>query len=376
MKFDHSHYVPILKGKQGELDALLQTDPKLLKKFTPLVEVPPIPLSYSEKGVSSPAKTIDKHVADVSRKFAKALKDFSLVFVDAYYIEVEDALKDGSSPIDALFKLLRVGGVPFIPTIGLDRVEDYADSVKSAIEIDKRGCCLRLLESDLESIADLGKQIEALLGVLNVTPGEVDLLVDFRSNVPLKAAFPLLINALPLLKEWRTLTAASSSFPPDMSRVGKNKIEPLEREEWIAWLFVRSKQISANVRVPTFGDYGINNPVLTEMDPKTMNMSPNIRYTDSINYVIAKGEAQPRKKWADTPEKKATREALAPKVQYPKLAAKIIQHPSWKGRQFSWGDSFIDDCSQKKCFGSSTDWRAVGTCHHIALVVKQLASLP
>ena len=29
MGFDHTHYVPILKGKQGELNALLNTDPKL-----------------------------------------------------------------------------------------------------------------------------------------------------------------------------------------------------------------------------------------------------------------------------------------------------------------------------------------------------------
>jgi hypothetical protein len=154
-----------------------------------------------------------------------------------------------------------------------------------------------------------------------------------------------------------------------------NSIEELEREEWLAWLSVRLKKKTVK-RLPTFGDYAINHPLLTEIDPRLMMMSPNIRYTDSVNYVVAKGQAQPRKKKKPTPEETAAREKLAPNVQYPKLAAKLKEHSAWKGPKFSWGDDFIDRCSRKECVGNATDWRAVGTCHHIALVVKQLANLP
>jgi hypothetical protein len=374
--FNDRHYVPILKGKQGELDALKNTDPKLLKNFTPLVEVPPIPDAYPEGEDPIQGKTIDKHIEDVGKKFTKLLAGLPSVFVDAYYVEVEDELKDGSSPVDAIFTSLRNGKVPFIPTIGLDRVEDYADSVKTALETDDRGCCLRIWEADLEGIAKLGAQVDSLLAALGVTAKNVDLLIDFRSKVPPKAAFPFLIDSLPKLNDWRTLTVASCSFPPDMSGVGKNKIEEMEREEWLAWLFLRGKQKSLSKRVPTYADYGINHPVLAELDPRTMNMSPNIRYSDLVNYIVARGEAQPRKKKAITPEQKAAREKLAPSVQYPKLAAMIKGHASWKGAQFTWGDAFIEQCSQKKCVGNPTDWRAVGTCHHIALVLQQLANLP
>ena len=48
MGFDQSHYVPIVKGKQGELAALSKTDTKLMKHFTPLLEIPPIPPKYVE----------------------------------------------------------------------------------------------------------------------------------------------------------------------------------------------------------------------------------------------------------------------------------------------------------------------------------------
>ncbi|MGC2646724.1 MAG: hypothetical protein WA261_10645, partial [Candidatus Sulfotelmatobacter sp.] len=94
-------------------------------------------------------------------------------------------------------------------------------------------------------------------------------------------------------------------------------------------------------------------------------------------YVIAKGKAQPRKKKAKTPAEKAARELLAPKVQYPKLANMIKEHPAWKAdRNFSWGDKKVDDCSQHRFVGTLSEWRGIGASHHIALTVQQLANLP
>lgn len=376
MSFDHSHYVPILKGKQGEFDALYKiTSAEQIQRFTPLIEIPPIAPSYpGPNSPPVPSKTIDDHVVDVSENLAKAVKNLPAIFVDGFYIEEEEDLNDGVSPIDGVFSSLRTAGVGFIPVIGIDRVEDYADSVANAINVDNRGCCLRLVEADIDGIAELGEQISSLLETLSIKPGEVDLLVDFGPKVPPKSALPFMIDALPLISEWRTFTLASSSFPADMSDVKKNSIKELEREEWTAWNSLRSK---SNIkRMPAYSDYGINHPILAEYNPFTMSMSVNIRYTDDLNYVVAKGQAQPRKKWANTPEKVKQREQLAPGVQYPKLAASIKNHSAWKGETFSWGDGFIDKCSRKECVGSATDWRAVGMNHHIALVVQQIANLP
>jgi hypothetical protein len=377
MGFDHSHYVPILKGKQGEFDALANiTSGEHLQRFTPLIEVPQISVIYPDpKSAPVPSKTIDEHVADVAESLIEAIKNLPSVFIDGFYIETEDDLQDGSSPIDYLFRSLREAGVPFISVIGLDRVEDYANSVSDAMSIDKRGCCLRLVEADIDGIAELEGQIAALFKTISTEPSEVDLLVDFGPKVPPKATLPFLIDSLPLIGEWRSFTIACSSFPANMSDVKKNSIKELSREEWEAWLSIRSK--SSVKRMPTYGDYGINHPVLSEdYNPFTMNMSPNIRYTDTLNYVLAKGQAQPRKKWANTPQKLEIRAQLAPGVQYPKLATAIKKHSAWKGTAFSWGDGFIDRCSRKECAGSATDWRAVGMSHHIALVLQQIANLP
>jgi len=376
LQFDDRHYVPILKGKQGELTAIKNTAPKLMKQFTPLLEIPPIPPKYIEgQDEPIPSKSIDAHVEYIGEKFSDALAGVSSVFIDGLYIEAEDELLDGSSPTTAIFQALRNTKTCFIPTVGLDRVEDYVESVREAAKNDGRGCCVRLFESDLEGISELAPQVESLLKVLGLKPKDIDLLVDFGPRVPSKAALPYQIDTLPHVKEWRSLTVAASSFPVDMSKIAQNSIAESAREEWIAWLSLRSRQKNI-LRLPSYGDYSINHPVLSEIDPRIINMSPNIRYTADINYVIVKGQAIPRKKKKATKQEEEARNKLLPNEQYPKLAARLKNHPSWKGEKFSWGDKFIETCSRKGCVGNPTDWRAVGACHHIAVVLQQLANLP
>jgi Beta protein len=363
------------KGKRGNLLALAKADQP--QKFTPLVEVIPIPLEYPEDAPPRPSKTIDKHVKDTAASYVKTMGILPSVFIDGGYIEQEENLHDGTNPVAGLFSRLRSGGIKFIPVIGLDRTSPYAGTVRDAVATDKRGCCLRLTVKDLESLSDLGRQIDSVLGTIGVTPNGVHLLVDFADQVPPKVTLPFLIDALPRVRDWHTLTLACSSFPETLGDVDKNTIDELDRSEWAAWVHLRNTQESSGKRVPTFGDYGVNHPILTDdLDPKMIIVAPNIRYTSAASFVIAKGQAQPRKKKAKTTVQKVNRANLAPKVQYPKLANMIKSHPTWKKADFSWGDKFIDRCSQNHCTGTGSDWRGVGASHHIALVVQQIANLP
>ncbi len=379
MNFDYSHYVPILKGKLGELRALQNVDKELVTKFTPLVEVPPIPPKYIDGQEDPvPGKSIDAHVEYTTEKLADTLLGLQQFFIDALYVENEDDLGNGESPGAAIFTELRNATMPFIPVIGLDRGEEYGDAVKFSIENDKRGCCVRVMEADLESLVELQPQVESLLAFLGIGPADVDLLIDFGPKVPAKSALPYQIDAFPLVNEWRTFTVASSAFPLNMSDIPTESIKELPRDEWTTWLFLR--QIAKKIkRMPTFADYAINHPLISDVDPRIMNQSPNIRYTSTNTYVIVKGRGIVKKKKKEgelTEAEEALRKQLLPTEQYPKLSAKLKAHASWKTAEFSWGDRFIDACARKDCVGNSTDWRAVGTSHHIAQVVKQVASLP
>jgi len=252
----------------------------------------------------------------------------------------------------------------------LDRVAEYTAAVADAIKVDGNGCCLRLTNVDLDVPPNqLIKLIDSLLEELGISPSKVDLLVDYGPEVPAKSALLYQLNALPYLTDWRNLVVASSSFPTDMSAVAPDSLVEFERKEWSAWSYLRANNESVK-RMPIYGDYGINHPVLSEIDPRVMRLSPNIRYTSTLNYVVAKGKAYPRK---NDKTKKANTKAAD---QLPKLAKLITSHKSWRTGKFSWGDAFIEACSNKECVGNATDWRAVGTSHHIASVVHQLSSLP
>jgi hypothetical protein len=365
-----TRYVPILKGKQGELDALLKTRKSLKTSIAPLVEIPPIPPKYlAGEDDPIPSKSIDSHVEDTAANLVEALAGYTTVYIDGFYIEEEPDLEDGTEPSARIFQILRDAKVPFIPVVGLDRIDQYADSVRTAVKSDGRGCCLRINVEDLDqppkTLKDL---IAALLAEIGLHPDAVDLLVDYGPAVPSKSALLLQMNGLPDVKKWRTLTVASSSFPVDMSQVAQNSLAEFERKEWRAWTYLRSN-LESVTRMPNYSDYGINHPAISEIDPRIMRLSPNIRYSASLNYVVAKGSAYPRK--TDKTKKPNTKAA----DQYPKLAKMVISHPAWKTGKFSWGDEYIEKCSHKECVGNSTNWRSVGTCHHLAFVAHQLSSL-
>ncbi len=63
--FDHRHYVPILKGKEGEYLSLRDLDLTVRIAFTPLIEVPQIPWDHQTE---SPAKTVDEHLRNVATR--------------------------------------------------------------------------------------------------------------------------------------------------------------------------------------------------------------------------------------------------------------------------------------------------------------------
>lgn len=312
------------------------------------------------------AKTIDQHIAATTDKIATSLKGYSRVFIDGQYVEEDPELESGEEPIAAAMRNLAARGIQAVPVVGIDRVE----AARDVASISGTGCCLRLTVGDLNLMFDLRAQIESLLAFLHLAPSEVDLIVDFGSKLPLRPQLPLLVQQFPYLSDWRSFTLASSAFPPDMTDIDRHSTAEIEREEWLSWLAVWNYRQRLS-RTPTFGDYGINHPSFVDVDPRIMSMSPNIRYTGNLHYVIAKGEAFPKGKR----KKSRNPEGTSAATQYQRLAREIMQHRDWCGADFSWGDQFIAECADSKRVGNSTQWRVVGTSHHIAYVVRQISNL-
>lgn len=369
--FDHTHYVPVLKAKSGEFDALEMLDASVKERITPLIELTPIPLKWLEnQDEPVPTRTIDEHIDWLADRIATSWKPDVPIFIDGWHIETEDVLSDNTEPIEGVLSRLRNRALNCIPVVGIDRVGEYLDVVAQFAE---NGCdvCVRLKPQDLENTGSLDEQVFGLLSHLKIPESRGHLVVDFRSITPavasaLKVALPFQLAAVPSLTKWKTVTLAASAFPADLSEVSKYSLDTFSRAEWDIWAHLRQTKDKLK-RLPTFGDYTVTHPELSVFDPRTMSISPKIKYTDTLQWVVAKGEAHRRKK-------SKTKSAPA-KDQYPHLCKMIIDHPAWKSADFSKGDEYIAKCKTKEVGpGNPQKWVTVGAVHHIAFVVRQLAN--
>ena len=59
MSFDHSHYVPCLRWKMGEYQAVLRLHDTTKRMLTPLIQIPEIGYDFKEK---RPKSTLDEHL--------------------------------------------------------------------------------------------------------------------------------------------------------------------------------------------------------------------------------------------------------------------------------------------------------------------------
>jgi hypothetical protein len=356
--FDHRHYVPLLKGKAGEFGALAELSVATKAKITPLIEVPPV-TDNLETG--KPNKPLDIHLAYIADKIKAAWGDDRPLFVDLFWIELKDRTDKGVHPLACIFERFRSIGVLGIPSTGFDRDHDYNSTAKAIIATDQRGVCIRLLDEDMEDTGSLKDKLQDLQKSLGVARKSVHLLMDFRDvaaeDVERSAEVSIeLINTLPGISDYRTLTLAASGFPGSLAKVESSTTAKLTRTE----LSLRKKVLSQGTglqRIPTFGDYAIAHPDLLEADWRKFKLSGSIRYTLEKDWLIVKGGSIEKHEFK----------------QFHKLANQLSNRTDFYGADFSWGDKYIAKCATKQVTsGNLTTWRKIGTNHHITVVGAQI----
>jgi hypothetical protein len=360
MGFNHTHYVPILKGRAGEYGALQEMTPEVKAGLTPLIEVPPIPWDFA---LDEPDKTIDQHLERLSSKIVQSWGVERPLFLDFLWIPPDERMANGDHPLAHVFGTARGEGLQLIPVTDLVRGEGYQSSCRDVIEEDARGVCIRLQKEDFEESGDLSAQVADLLQALGVPASEADLVLDLRSLAPnegstLRAAIPVLVRGIPYLRQWRSFTLAGTAFPENLIESPPSSYSLISRLEWIVWrnLIARAKL----PRLPSFGDYAIASPQPSEVDPRIMRPSASIRYATDDAWLIPKARNLRDFGFA----------------QFHDICRELITRPEYSGSEFSWGDWYIDECANERVGpGNLTTWRKVGTSHHLACVTRQIASL-
>lgn len=353
-------YVPILKWKQGEYSALKELYPADKERLKPLIEIVPIPTPLDDDAV--PVE-LDAHIAKFPKQVESSWGTAQQLWVDTALLQEPAVMADGSHVLDWVFGQLRALGVQAIPVVNPESTAEAMLGAKTAHEIDGRGVCVRIDEAAGDD-PELQTILDGMLAQLNLTPPDVDLVIDIgcvgASEVDRAAiAARHILQRLPHLAHWRTLVLASSGFPENMAGQSVG-ISSIQRGDWLTWQRVKSDAVGGRVeRLPIFGDYAIAHPELADIDPRTMQMSANIRYTSTDTWIIFKGRGVRRFGFE----------------QIYDLCDQLIANPCYRGKGFSFGDSvYYERATKRDTYGkgNASHWRRDATNHHLTFVVRQI----
>jgi hypothetical protein len=333
-------YVPILKGREGELKAIANVAEPVLPYVLPIFELAP-----SDAGPIKDAYAF-------ARKAQDSIPRDLTIAVDVGYLA--DSLDGVRRPMRDVAEDLAAWGIPMLPVLHLyDSAERMAD-VAWAAERHSGRAVVRLGDGSADPDDE---QAEAQLGRLRddagLTVERCALVVDVfevRSERDLSRVEPVVRKCVSWAQRypWQSITVVSGAMPESLSDLPTNVATPIQRWDRLLWERVRELDVQ-------YGDYGIAHPRMTG---KRWAPMPTVRYTDDDRWWIYRWSRDGRDNTAVYDLCKALTAA---------------DHWPDQGASYSWGDEEI--AHRAAGFsgpGNATSWRAWGTSHHLAHVVDHL----
>lgn len=360
---DQPVYVPILKGKEGEYAALEELSSDVKSTIMPLIEVPAIPYDYASE---RPAKTLDEHVEGIPARLKKSCSNTPL-YLDLPWFGENETLQDGRSAFEGILSGCTQLGLSVVPVVSRESSLTSLAAAKAHVPAAEVGSkCIRLLVADFEEDVNLDNEVDRILLALGQNSAtSTDLIIDLEDlGTDVGRAVLIarsILSMIPRKEEWHRVILAAASFPEDLSDVSAASIQKLPRHEWHLWKTLQRRPGLLPRTDLIFGDYAMSHPIAKVLDPRTMRMSANIRYTIADEWLVIKGRNVRQYGFN----------------QYFDLCSALVDTPEYSGSNFSWGDWYISECANRQQGpGNATTWRKVGVNHHLTLVNRALANLP
>jgi Beta protein len=356
------HYVVALQNLPGERDALLHAAEATWAHLTPLVEI------LGPKKRETDPFTRDRIAAWV-KKASDAVAGRPC-FLDVLRLPPNHltTTKNGNQPVLSVIHLeARARGMQFVPVARLSDADTTVRQIAEAAACDARGVALRYPLFRTVSADGRGPQvlIEEALRAVEVDVVGADLIMDLgylSEDVDVDAEdLAAAIDELVSIGNWRSVVLLGSSMPSTLGGgvVVEGTIGRLRRREWELWSALVALHPS---RLPTFGDYAVQNPEPPlEDQPTGPGQRANIRYTTDDATLVPRAVGAVIQEGAE---------------QYRDLCRLLVDQPEFAGRDFTWGDQQIADCADGIGEpGWQNQWRGAGTSHHLRHVIEQLAQV-
>lgn len=356
--FSHTHYVPVLKWKMGEYQALSRLAEPVKDRITPLLEVPPVGFDFETRANK---ETLDSHIGDFGRRL-KSKWQARPCFVELKYLQANPLCTGGQHCVDELFNAARQEGCAAIPVASFNNNPAYLAAIGRTVQQDRRGVCLRLYLPDFDR-PNMAADIEHMLRSMAEGWHACDLVIDLeaQSYVPVTVFVGIiqtLLSKVPVLNRWRTVSVVGTSFPNTVAGLNTNPAF-IPRMEWRSYRAFLAT-LGPEARIPTFGDYGVAHPDPVELDMRLIKPFAKMRYTIDNDWYFEKGSPVRTHGFG----------------QFQSMCAKLMAQPFFCGRNFSAGDTYIADCAAGSvATGNLSTWVWVATNHHLTKVASDLASV-
>ena len=358
MKLSEDTYVPALRWRQGEYQALLRLEPAVKDRAMPLITIPPVEIDFE---LWQPKKSVHEHVHPFIARFnAKWGKRPAWIALDAT-IAVE-RMDDGLHPFDYVLDGLRPKGAVAVPALPLEADSDTLDAAARATAADGQGAAVLLRLEDLMG-GNPRKAIKNFAGGLCIGLDELDVIVDLRARnfEPYKTfatALTASLKRLGDLHEVRNFVLLGTAIPDSFAQLAKGSDE-IPRHDWLFFKELMTA-MPTGMRRPIYGDHTIVHPEFTAMDMRKVKAAGKIVYTTPDTWATRKGGA-----CRDNP------------AQMHAHCAEVVKNPAFafRGAGFSYGDKYIADCAKKAESPSNLSrWKDVAINHHITTVADDLAN--
>ncbi|WP_417211478.1 beta family protein [Acinetobacter venetianus] len=363
-------YVPIMKAKKGEFDALNpirleQLEYKIQPVFHPLFEMP----NVYEEGAS--------RLADVTKRCEKiaSLWNGNIALVDGYFWKPSEALlENGEHFLTYTYNKLFALGVKVVPVIGYDRWFDqgsnlYNQTMRGINYPNAPYFCIRLdgdAMYDIDEPDFFKEHIESIIFDLKLVETNCSILLDFGdvsvNRITIEQMLAKSTNFLEILSDYnfKYIAISGASYPSSVAEAidDHDTDGPVLRKEMVVWQTLR--KMFPNVKL-TFGDHGARHPA-PEKEIRNKHTNGKIIYTTDLNYYVVRGHPFSRDGGSHAHRKQ--------------LAERLINSTNYEGADFSWGDQKIFECAHgiKDFIGNPTQWVAIDTSHHIRYVLEEVKS--
>jgi hypothetical protein len=352
VNISYNHYVPVLKLKDAEKDALRQLKPEIRDAVIPLFEVVERKVD-PEKKEKPP---LEEHLDKAFKKLRETVSYYAKFFLDLREIEVE-----GSNAIRDVYRRAVAFGHPFTPVTRITN----GDEAAIAIDHSRNGVAIRLSRSEL--VSDNGARVlERFMTRHKLSPSAVDLILDLGHvesmvSYGVRALAENCLSNVTVPAAWRSLIMTGCDFPKSMGEVDTNSHKLVDRSMWVAWREL--VRMPVRERIPVFSDCGIQHSTGVEgVDLSVIKAAPSIRYALSDGWLLLKGCG-----------------SKLPSEQYSNLAAELTvgalsEH--FAGHKHCPGcDSMRRAAEREPEANSRKEWRRFGTIHHITRTVENIRAV-